>query len=106
MLMNRESGWLVIAALVAILAPLTEELAFRGFFYAALRHTMKPRAAVLITSVLFGVVHFAPPTTILPMCVFGLFLATLMERTGSYLACVVAHAVFNGTTVLTILLLT
>jgi membrane protease YdiL (CAAX protease family) len=95
LLAERAPGWQETALAAMLLAPLAEELVFRVFFYGGLRRSTKPRAALLASAALFGLVHAVPPTTILPMFVFGLFLGRLMERTGSYLACLTAHAAFN-----------
>jgi membrane protease YdiL (CAAX protease family) len=92
---EREAGWREMALAAMVLAPLIEELTFRVFVYGALRRSLRLRGAMLCSAALFGVIHFVPPTTILPMFVFGLVLARLMERTGSYVACVTAHAAFN-----------
>ena len=104
--LERRTGWLVCTGLVVLLAPLNEELVFRGFLYGGIRRIARPRAAWGMSAALFGLVHFAPPTTILPMFVFGLFLARLMERTGSVVACFVAHASFNALSVATALFAT
>jgi membrane protease YdiL (CAAX protease family) len=92
---EREAGWKELALAAMVLAPLIEELVFRVFIYGGLRRTFRLRGAMLLSAALFGAIHFLPPTTILPMFVFGLILARLMERTGSYVACVTAHAAFN-----------
>jgi membrane protease YdiL (CAAX protease family) len=102
--LEQRAGWQVCTGLVVLLAPLTEELVFRGFLYGGMRRVVAPRTALVLSAFLFGIVHFAPPTTILPMLVFGLFLARLMERTGSILACFVAHATFNAFSVATAIL--
>jgi len=94
-LQERGPGWQEVALAAMLLAPLAEELVFRVLFYGGMRRTASPRTALLLSAALFGLVHAVPPTTILPMFVFGLFLARLMERTGSYLACLTAHAAFN-----------
>jgi membrane protease YdiL (CAAX protease family) len=101
---ERRPGWIVCTGLVVLLAPLNEELVFRGFLYGGLRRIAPAWTALVLSAVLFGLVHFTPPTTILPMFVFGLFLARLMERTGSIVACFVAHATFNAISVATAIL--
>ena len=46
--------------LAAVLAPLLEETVFRGFLLASLTKYMPVPAAVLISSVGFGLVHLTP----------------------------------------------
>lgn len=103
-LAKRETGWREIAFVAVVLAPVSEELVFRGFFYPTLRRMRGAPFGLIASSVLFGIVHFDPWTAIFPLFVFGLVLARLMEKTGSYLACVTAHVAFNALTVGTVLL--
>ncbi len=99
---QRRPGWIVKAVLAVIVAPVVEEVLFRGCVYPALRAIHGWRPALLVSAVLFGLVH-AVPAVILPMVLFGLALGWLAERTGSLLAPIVAHAAFNGLTVATLL---
>jgi len=96
---NGEEGVRELVFLAVAVAPFLEELVFRGLFYGGLRRSSGPRYALVFSSLLFGIVHFDPPVAILPMVALGLFLGMLMERTGSLLACFVAHSAFNSLTV-------
>jgi len=96
LLQEQQPGWVAMAAYAVVLAPLAEELLFRVILWGALRRFATPTIALVASAALFGSIHYDPPTTILPMFVFGLILARLLERTGSYLACVAAHATFNA----------
>jgi len=92
-----QSGWgarLVIAFFAVVLAPVVEELLFRGLFFPLLRDAGLPRLAWLGTALLFGLIH-GNAAAFLPLAVFGFFLAWLYERTGNLLAPVAAHAGFN-----------
>jgi membrane protease YdiL (CAAX protease family) len=44
---------------LVIIAPIAEEVLFRGYLFGKLRKVTKTWIAILITSVLFGIVHFA-----------------------------------------------
>jgi membrane protease YdiL (CAAX protease family) len=88
-----------LAFLAAAVAPFMEEVVFRGLLYGGLRRARSPMFALVVSSVLFGLVHTPPLSAVLPMVAFGFFLGTLMERTGSLLACFVAHAAFNSLSV-------
>ena len=46
--------------LTAVLAPLLEETVFRGFLLTSLTKFMPTSAAVLVSSLAFGLIHFAP----------------------------------------------
>lgn len=108
-LADRPTAW-QIAAFGVLAAPIAEEALFRGLLYPALRHALggSGRAAwgsALITSALFSAVH-ANWLVALPLFALALFLARLMERTDSLLACVVAHAAHNALAMASLLLVT
>jgi membrane protease YdiL (CAAX protease family) len=82
-------------ALFAIgLAPVVEEVLFRGVLFATICGLGWRKSAYLGTALLFGLIH-GNTAAFLPLTLFGLVLAWLYERTGNLLAPVVAHAVFN-----------
>jgi membrane protease YdiL (CAAX protease family) len=94
-------GWLLITA-VAI-APLVEEVVFRGVFFPALaRHRGIP-AAVVLVSMLFAFIHGHPPAA-LPLFVVGTTLATAYLYTGSLLVPIFIHAIFNAVNLAALLL--
>ena len=83
-------------ALVVILAPLSEELLFRGWIYTALRSRFGFAAALWATAILFALAHWEPThlyaVVILPI---GLVLGYLRERTGSTRATTLFHMIYN-----------
>jgi len=96
-LLLRSSAWWQRAylAFFAIgLAPLAEESLFRGVLYPFVRDLGFPRAALWGSAVFFGLIH-VNAAAFLPLSFFGLVLAWLYQRTGSLLASVTAHALFN-----------
>lgn len=92
------AGVIICLALIVV-APVTEELFFRGCFYRALRTRMPIVFAVPIASVIFAALHFQNLHTagaILP--VIGFFAAgqcLLYEKTGSIFVVMSVHALFN-----------
>lgn len=78
-----------------IMAPLVEEILFRGIAYKALRERGHPRLALVASSVLFGLIH-VNLMTLVPLTVLGIVFALLYERTGNLLAPVAAHSLFNA----------
>lgn len=77
-----------------VVAPLTEELVFRGYLYGILKRYMGPRAGLLLTAALFAGVHQTP--AVMP----GLFLLAVCltlayEFTGSILVNMCMHSLFN-----------
>jgi len=95
---TRQEGWAYLAAFAVLVAPVIEEVAFRGLLYPALRRGIGVRGAVIVTAVLFGLVH-GQVNVIMPLTVLGVFLAYLIETTGSILSCIAAHAAFNFLTI-------
>lgn len=92
------SGFLLLAVLLVVGAPLVEELFYRGMLLRSLKRYMPSAAAVVTSGLVFGVAHFNLLT--LPgLALFGVFLALLAERFGRLGPSIVAHAVFNAVTV-------
>jgi membrane protease YdiL (CAAX protease family) len=83
---------------VAVAAPISEEIAFRGYLFAALTRWRGPWPAALITALLFGGAHVAvyPPEMLPALAVFGFFACLLFWFTGSLLPCVAVHAFNNA----------
>ena len=83
---------------VIVVAPVTEEFFFRGFFYRALRSRFRVWSAALMNGVLFGALHFqgADSAAILPViAVFGIGVCLVYELTQSLFAVIAIHAAFN-----------
>ncbi len=83
-----------MAPVVILVAPIAEEIFFRGFLHKGLRRRLPVWGAAVVSSIVFGLVHVHP--LLMPaLFVVGLGLALLYERQRSLLAPVVAHATFN-----------
>ena len=89
---------LVVIVLVTVIAPLGEELFFRGFFYGALRNWRGPILAAILSGAVFGLVHAgsAPIGYLVPLAFFGIGLALLYEWTGSLYPPIALHALNNS----------
>jgi membrane protease YdiL (CAAX protease family) len=87
-------GRITLGATAMLLAPLAEEILFRGILYTAVKQAGFPRLALWGSVLLFAVVHMNA-VTFLPLAVLALFLTALYERTDNLLAPITAHAVFN-----------
>jgi len=87
-----------VAILVCVLAPVAEELFFRGFCFTALRRTLGMLPAAILTGVIFGAIHLGGTDIefIVPLMVFGFFLCLLYVWTDSLLPCIVLHALNNA----------
>ncbi len=83
----------------ALVAPVAEELFFRGLAQTVLRNlTRRPWFAVLTTSVAFGLAHAQQPQVIPTIALLGIILGVSYERTGSLVAPITVHVLFNTKT--------
>jgi membrane protease YdiL (CAAX protease family) len=79
-----------------LLAPVVEEIFFRGIIQSMLRQQIgRPWIAVIITATVFGLMHLAVPYSVPPLIFFGITAGYLYERTGRLLAPIVFHMLFN-----------
>jgi uncharacterized protein len=91
----------LILLLVAGLAPVAEELFFRGMLYPLLRQRLGASLAILISAALFAVMHVIP--ILFPSLFFvGLLLALLREWSGSTIPCILLHVMQNSVAVIAI----
>jgi len=89
-------GELVAFGVAAIiLAPLVEEMLFRGVLYRFLKQYLPTAGATLLSATLFALIH-VNLMTFLPLVVLGIVLARTYERSGCLLAPVATHAIFNS----------
>jgi len=79
---------------VVIVAPIAEELFFRGFLYQAFRRWRGVPQGTLLSAFVFALAHVSP--IIMPsIFALGVILAYLFERRGSLAANISAHMVYN-----------
>ncbi len=98
---------LLLAALAAVvMAPIAEEVLFRGLLHRGLRVRLTIVPATIISSVLFAVIHvevvFSQPLALVGLTLAGAVMALAYERTGSLVVPVVIHAVYNALTLLAV----
>jgi membrane protease YdiL (CAAX protease family) len=86
---------LVLGLAAIVVAPLGEELLFRGILYPAIKQWGFPRLAWWGTALLFGAIH-TNLISFLPLTLLALCLIWLYERTGNLLAPITAHSLFNA----------
>lgn len=86
------------ALLTTVIAPISEEILFRGYIFAALSKWKGWLPAAAITGVLFGGVHAgsAPAADLIPLAVLGFALCALYRRTGSLYPCIATHSLNNS----------
>lgn len=79
----------------AIIAPIVEEILFRGLLYQWLRTHTGATAAILMSGAIFSVVHIYP-VVLLPLFVVGVVLAAVFEWTQSLWITITLHFFQNA----------
>jgi len=77
-----------------VVAPIAEEIVFRGLIYRSLRQTVGGWPAALVVSAFFGWIHGNPLWAVYTFSL-GLLTVWLMERSGTIWAAVLCHMAFN-----------
>ena len=93
MILSLASYWF----LLVVAAPIVEEMLFRGLLYRGLEAKVGALITIMITSVLFGMVHylgFGWPRAVATGCL-GLLFGIIRWRTGNTTAAMVTHATIN-----------
>jgi membrane protease YdiL (CAAX protease family) len=88
-------NWVLLFATVAIIAPLLEELLFRGLLQNSLSHRMPIWAAIAISSAIFAAIHmqlYAFPALMALGAVFGY----IYHKTGSLRVTIALHMINNA----------
>jgi membrane protease YdiL (CAAX protease family) len=100
------SAWVIAAAfVVCVMAPLAEELLFRGFVFPALRPKLGVGFAALVSGAIFGGIHITnylgepsrlAAASVVTLVTLGTLFALLYWKTGSLLPCIALHAINNS----------
>lgn len=103
---STSTSLLVILILcVILLVPMIEELLFRGFFQNWLKKFMSTWQAIMLTSFIFALFHFAPSQgmgnieLLISLFVLSCFLGFIYERQKSLWAPICLHAIFNAVSI-------
>ncbi len=97
-------GRLALGVVAVLVAPVAEEVLFRGILYPAIKQFGYPRLALWGTSLLFAAVHLNM-VTFVPLAVLALVLTGLYERTNNLLAPIMTHVLFNALNFIMLLVL-
>ena len=96
---DRAAAFAANFVIVALVAPVVEELTYRGLGFAAVQQFFGGGAAVVVTALAFGLAHglvIALPV----LTIFGLILGWLRLRTRSVYPPIILHSIFNGAALL------
>ena len=97
-ILRNEWPWslIVVQGVAAIvIAPVSEELIFRGVLYTFLKQRGHAKLALWISSALFALVHLHP-VGFLSFIFLAMVLTALYERTQNIFAPILLHSLFNG----------
>jgi membrane protease YdiL (CAAX protease family) len=92
------SSWTqrVVAGIVTVgIAPVGEEILFRGVLYPSIKQAGFRRLALWVTSLAFAAIHLNV-VTFVPLLVLSILLTLLYEKTENLLAPITAHSAFNA----------
>ncbi|MFO0933131.1 MAG: CPBP family intramembrane glutamic endopeptidase [Planctomycetota bacterium] len=92
-----------LGVLGIVVAPVTEELLFRGAMFGSMRARLGSRVGAILSSLIFAAVHMSL-TAFVPLFVLALVLCWVYERSGSLVAPVVVHMLNNATSLLPLFL--
>lgn len=89
----------LLIAMLVLATPALEELTYRGLLQESLRRAgMGAWSAILLTSLIFGFMHFGavPLRAVLPLLVLSIGFGWAYEKSGRLLAPIAMHAGFNA----------
>ncbi len=85
-----------LVILAVFVAPVVEEVFFRGFLYNSLRSVFAPSLAACLQALLFSLGHLYEPLGVVATFVIGLLLAAIYEWRKTLLTGIFVHGMFNG----------
>lgn len=94
-----EAPWLLLLPAAVLIAPLAEEVYFRGFVFGGLRRDLAFPLASGLSAAIFAGIHLMGWSTV-PLFLVGIGAAIAYEQKGTLLAPLALHASFNGTALL------
>ncbi|MDD5262979.1 MAG: CPBP family intramembrane metalloprotease [Methylacidiphilales bacterium] len=94
------AGFLFMAC---VIAPVWEEVVFRGVFYPFLKNHLGAGWSMLLSSFVWASVHQYPPV-FAPLLLLGFALVFVYETSGKLSYSIVLHAVFNTSTCMALIL--
>ena len=94
---------IAVILMAVVVAPVAEEIIFRGYFYGVIRCFGGRIPALLTSSLLFAAIHVHLPS-IPGLFILAVILCFLYERTASLWAPIALHAAFNASTIIFLIL--
>ena len=90
-------GVFLILLNLLVAAPVVEEIVMRGVVYTRIENAVGSKSAIIISSLLFGMMHVSAGGLILAIgaVLMGLVFALIFAKTNSLWVCIVAHSFAN-----------
>jgi membrane protease YdiL (CAAX protease family) len=95
---------------IVVIAPISEEILFRGYLQTWLKKLFGKKIGILFASFIFALFHFSYPqgygniTIIGSLFVVAIYFGILYERQKSLISPIIAHMIFNTISTINILL--
>ncbi|MBK1881818.1 CPBP family intramembrane metalloprotease [Luteolibacter pohnpeiensis] len=90
------SGLVYAIVSACLLAPLTEEILFRGVLFRSLANRLPVLVAAMISATVFALIHFYNPYGLISVGIFGFACALLYSATGSLTSVITLHLLYNS----------
>lgn len=90
-------GNILMGVNLLVIAPITEEIALRGIVYTRVEKTTNAVTAIIVSSVLFGIMHFIAGGIVLVIgaTLMSLIFGYIFYKFKSLWVCILSHAVAN-----------
>jgi membrane protease YdiL (CAAX protease family) len=109
-LFKSRTGTMLLMAMAVFVAPLVEETVFRGYLYPLLAKSFGVRSGILVTGVLFGLMHGQQLGwtwwLVVMLMVVGVVFTWVRARTGTVLASFLMHLGYNGAIAISSIIIT
>ncbi len=90
-------GTIMMVVNLLVITPITEEIALRGIVYTRVEKTTNAVTAIIVSSILFGLMHFMAGGIVLVIgaTLMALVFGYIFYKFNSLWVCIIAHAVAN-----------
>ena len=85
--------------IIAVMPAICEETLFRGFIYTALKEEKHDIRAIILSGILFSLMHIEP-VKLLPIVILGIGMGYILYKTGSIFCTILVHLLNNGIAVI------
>lgn len=93
-------NFIIVFVSASIISPIYEEIFYRGFLYRFFSSRYGVLSGMIISSIIFTVVHIPTYNTLPVNFVSGLIFSWVYHKTGSVLPSILIHGIFNGIAVI------